>query len=106
MKRWLSLLLLLIGLNVTRAAYSGTATIDQVLSYSLNSNNTATLTGCSNTLRDLVIPSTIEYAGYTYTVTEIRNSAFANCYLLESISIPASVTSIGSSTSDYSNLPF
>ncbi|MDE5773047.1 MAG: leucine-rich repeat protein [Muribaculaceae bacterium] len=39
-------------------------------------------------------------------MTKINSSAFANCTSLESISIPASVTSIGSSNSDYSNLPF
>ena len=46
---------------------------------------------------DVVIPSTVEFEGVTYTVKEIGSSAFANCTGLTSIEIPNSVTSIGGS---------
>ncbi len=45
---------------------------------------------------DLVIPSTIEYNGTTYSVTMIGNSAFYGCSNLSSVSIPNTVTSIDS----------
>lgn len=42
------------------------------------------------------IPSTVTYGGRTYSVTGIGDEAFYNCTGLKSVTIPESVTSIGS----------
>ena len=44
---------------------------------------------------DVVIPSSVDYNGATYSVTSIGTSAFNECTSLTSIEIPISVTSIG-----------
>lgn len=43
---------------------------------------------------EVTIPSTIEYAGETYTVTKIGNYAFNDCQSLTSITMPNTVTEI------------
>lgn len=43
----------------------------------------------------VIIPSSVEYDGKTYSVTSIGNDAFFNCRKVTSITIPNSVTSIG-----------
>lgn len=42
----------------------------------------------------LIIPSTTEIAGKTYTVTSIRSGALSNCEKITSVEIPATVNSI------------
>ena len=49
---------------------------------------------------DINIPSTIEYAGNTYSVITIEAKAFQNCFNITSITIPNSVTTIGSNAFD------
>ena len=44
---------------------------------------------------NVVIPSSVNYNGTTYSVTSIGNEAFYYCSRLRSIEIPNSVTSIG-----------
>ena len=44
---------------------------------------------------EVIIPSSIEYYGVSYSVTTIGNRAFWDCSSLTSVTIPNSVTSIG-----------
>ena len=67
---------------------------DQGVTYTLNNDGTATVSGCDRTVTSIKIPSNVESNGQTYTVTSIGNSAFANRYIT-SVDIPDSVTSIG-----------
>ena len=46
-------------------------------------------------LISVTIPSSVEYNGTTYTVTQIGSDAFSSCSSLQSVTIPNSVTSIG-----------
>lgn len=52
----------------------------------------------------IVIPSTIEINSKTYTVTSIGLEAFTTCEQLESVSLPSSLTKIGSDAFSYTGL--
>ncbi len=70
------------------------------LHYTLNTNNhTAELVYDSSypasLSGDLVIPASVFYDYYDYTVTSIGEGAFKNCSKLTSVTIPNSVTTIG-----------
>ena len=41
------------------------------------------------------IPASVNYKGVEYSVTDIGNDAFCDCFGLTSVTIPNSVTSIG-----------
>lgn len=79
------------------------STLIDGLYYDLDkSNHTATVTyettGSNNYAllpADVVIPESVTYEGITYSVTKIGNEAFANCKMLESISVPSTVVQIG-----------
>lgn len=45
----------------------------------------------------IVIPSTVEYQGVTYTVTSIGPKAFISCRSLTSVTLPSTVTTLGES---------
>lgn len=65
------------------------------INYQLSDDMTAAvlpLKGGEKYRGELVIPSTVEYGGDTYTVTYFGQSAFVNCKHLTSISIPATIT--------------
>ena len=68
---------------------------DQGLTYTLNNDETATVSACDRTVTSIKIPSNVESNGQTYTVTSIGNGAFSECRSLTSVDIPDGVTSIG-----------
>ena len=100
------MLSLIVGISLGANAES--VNIDG-LYYELNSPKTgeATLTYQNTTTSNysslpasVAIPEKVTYNGTEYTVTTIADMAFANCKSLESISIPGSVTSIGTARPD------
>ena len=60
----------------------------------VNGDKTVTLNTMAN-VGMVEIPSTVTYNGVEYEVTSIGDNAFTNCTALTSLTIPASVTSIG-----------
>ena len=105
-------LALIIGLIVQSALLQASTLIDG-LYYDLDtSNRTATVTyevdGTGNYASlsaNVKIPESVVYNGVTFTVTKIADKAFANCTVMESISIPGTVLQIGQNTG-VSDLPF
>ena len=103
-RRWLAVLSLQFGIALS--AFADSVEIDG-LYYELNTTGrTATLTYQSTTSSNyssiqsnLVVPASVTYNGVSFSVTAIGDAAFANCTALESITIPASVTAIGSTAS-------
>ena len=74
----------------------------KTLYYDITSSNSVKVAACDTTVNgDVVIPSSLEYNGTTYSVTSIGNGAFRECSGLTSVSIPNSVTSIGNSAFYY-----
>ncbi|MCM1518994.1 MAG: leucine-rich repeat domain-containing protein [Pseudoflavonifractor sp.] len=116
LRRWLPVLSLVGGV-ATSANAAESVEIDG-LYYELNSTaqtanvtyQTTTTSNYSSLPANLVIPATVSYNNVTFSVTEIADRAFANCTVLESISIPGSVTKVGTtystSSSDATSLPF
>lgn len=111
-------LALIIGLIVQCALLKASTLIDG-LYYDLDtSNRTATVTyevdGTGNYASlsaNVKIPESVVYNGVTFTVTKIADKAFANCTVMESISIPGSVVQVGNLQwwkykTDFSELPF
>lgn len=111
-KRLIALLALIFG--VASSIYAAERVEIDGLYYLLDtSQHTATVTyeswyvpAYTNLPEDVVIPSQVSYNNVVYDVTAIDNSAFGNCTSLKSISIPGSVTRIGSWNSGNSYLPF
>ncbi len=71
--------------------------VDGIYYNSLSSTTVEVTSGTNKYSGEVTIPETVTYEGSTYSVTSIRDHAFAYCRSLTSISIPNSVTSIGSS---------
>lgn len=68
--------------------------------------NTNSSTNYSSLPADVIIPTTVNLDNVDYTVTSIANRAFAYCKSLQSISIPATVTTMGETFSDKYVSPF
>ncbi len=67
----------------------------KTLYYDITFSNSVKVADCDTTVNgEVVIPSSLEYNGTTYSVTSIGDSAFYGCSGLTSITIPNSVTSI------------
>ena len=72
--------------------------IDGIYYNLINKAKLAEVTSGSNQYTgNVVIPSSVVYNDITYTVTSIVSSAFYYCRDLNSVTIPNSITSIGSS---------
>lgn len=105
-------LVLIIGLIVQSALLQASTLIDG-LYYDLDtSNRTATVTyevdGTGNYASlsaNVKIPESVVYNGVTFTVTKIADKAFANCTVMESISIPGTVTQVGDYRKESSTAP-
>jgi len=50
----------------------------------------------TQSLKEIVIPSKVTYEGVAYDVTAIGENAFSECYMLTSVTIPTSITTIDS----------
>ena len=90
----LKLLLIFAVLFVT-AASAQTFSVGGV-NYSVISttNNTVGVTSSASYVGELIVPSTVQNAGVTYTVVSILDAAFQNSTTLTSITIPNTVTEI------------
>lgn len=102
MKKSFLLLSLLWG---ALSAWAHDAEVDGIF-YNLDAGNkTATVTFKGNEYDsyegeyagDVVIPETVTFEGFTYSVTQLGFCCFYDCSSLTSITIPNSVTSLGKS---------
>lgn len=62
--------------------------------YSSDDNNYAEVVNCDIVATSVIIPSAVSKAGTVYPVTKINTTAFSSCTMMESISIPESVSAI------------
>ncbi|WP_302776263.1 leucine-rich repeat protein [Porphyromonas uenonis] len=100
-RRHLACLLFLIGIVVGLHAES--VQIGD-LYYNLNTTDRTAKVTYENTTSsnysslpaDVVIPATVKYHNVDFSVISITDQAFANCKVIQSISIPATVNTIGS----------
>lgn len=86
-------LLLLVFCLIALATYSNEIVVDNI-KYQIENDNVILIDGsaCSG---DLVIPSTIEYNGTIYTVSEIGEYAFKQNEKLTSVIFPSTIEIIG-----------
>src|SRR5690554_2291093 len=113
MKKLLPLLLLFLLVTSLKANYFSAPTTEGVmLHYAVTSPTepyTVMVMYCESNAVEVTIPSIIGYNEIDYIVTSIDNGAFSSSYSLTSITIPESVTSIGShafyNTPWYNNKP-
>ena len=106
-------LILFAGLILPATVVKADTTVEiDGLTYTIvPTTRTATVTSYSSSLpADVTIPSTVTYNEMEMTVTAIADKAFTNCTKLVSISIPATVTQVGTVSVDTNgtgeSLPF
>ena len=101
------LLFLMAGVTLGFAERAAAQTFEytyegQTISYTITSETDKTVstkrgfsTSAGNYISgELILPATVQYNGADYSLTEIGDFGFNNCYLT-SVSIPSSVTTIG-----------
>ena len=88
------LLFLLLAMLTSTTLQAYDAEIDGIY-YNFSGNNATVTYGDIKYSGAVVIPESVIYEDYTYSVTSIGGSAFYNCSSLTSVTIPNSVTSIG-----------
>ena len=91
MKRFLTILAFLV---VTISSYAYECEVDGIY-YELFDNEAIVTSGDNKYSGTVVIPEKITFNGIKYTVTSIREEAFAECSDLTAVTIPNSVTRIG-----------
>lgn len=109
-KKLLTLVMLTVAWGYSSLAYdfSAECSSGQTLYYDITSTsnvevvapgNTSTITPWAGYIEPtgvLVIPSTVNYSGHTYSVTSIGYAAFQSCGEITSVTIPNSIKHIGS----------
>ncbi|MBO4482698.1 MAG: leucine-rich repeat domain-containing protein [Prevotella sp.] len=70
----------------------------------INTGEAEVIEGKTKYSGDVVIPATLDYNNRDYTVTRIGINAFTNCWNLNSVTIPNSVTSIGACAFTFCNI--
>lgn len=106
-------LALVVGL-IVQSTLLNASTLINGLYYDLDtSSRTATVTyqtlewyNYASLPASVKIPETVTYNGVTFTVTKIADSAFRHCKYMEEISIPGTVTEVGTTSRYSSDLPF
>lgn len=69
------------------------------ISYEVTGENTARV--LANLFEgDVIIPETITYNGFTYSVTELADGTFRDCNGLTSVILPSTITSVGNNIFD------
>lgn len=96
--KYFLLAILLFALHGSAFSYNGTQEIDDICYNLITKSKKATVTSNKNKYYegDVVIPSTVTYEGTVCNVVGIEDRAFNNCKDLSSVTIPASVLTIGS----------
>lgn len=106
--------LALVVVLVVQSTLLSASTLINGLYYDLDtSSRTATVTyqtletyNYASLPASVKIPETVTYNGVTFTVTKIADSAFGYCKSMEEISIPGTVTEVGTTSYFYRDLPF
>ena len=96
--KYFLLAILLFALYGSAFSYNGTQEIDGICYNLITKSKKAMVTSSRNKYYegDVVIPSTVTYEGTVCNVVGIENQAFYKCKDLTSVTIPASVLTIGS----------
>lgn len=83
--------------NIAQRATAGTEfTIDGLTYTVLTDTTKVSVKAASTSLSgDVVIPSSVQYDGFGYTVVEIPTYGFKNCTSMTSVTVPNSVTTYG-----------
>ena len=114
------LLLLLTGFKIAYGQgnydFSALCSTGQTLFYQINTDNTSVTVvppdyygwydSDYQISGNITIPSSVSYGGSSYNVTAIGDEAFYDCWQVDSVSIPNSVTSIGAYAFSGTNISY